>query len=295
MSSDLTVNRWQRYGHDRLYVNTGEGVSLGYWDRKTRTATVLQPARRDEFDDALWKQGPTALAASVEAAAVIAAPTVAVAAPIIASRPRYDLAGNRPGQGLLMKAAEARRERPVMTRLARLLGVHTHERADRVGAQGEIAVARRLDRLDDRWRVLHSISVSSGGRDIDHLVIGPSGVFSINAKHHPTARVWVANETLMVNGHRQRYVVKSRYEARHAAGVLGAALGRTVPVTGVIAIVGASKGMTIKEQPRHGEVVVTTRRAVNRQLRKGPERLTRGEVAEIYAIARLSTTWLPSR
>lgn len=99
----------------------------------------------------------------------------------------------------------------------------------------------------------------------------------------------------MVNGHRRPYVPKSRYEALHAAGRLRAALGRTIPVTGVIAIMGATKGLTIKEQPRHGEVVVTTRRAVHLLLRKRPARLTAGEVAEIYAAARPSTTWLPSR
>lgn len=96
-----------------------------------------------------------------------------------------------------------------------------------------------------------------------------------------------------MNGRREPYVPKSRYEPLHAAGRLGAALGRTVPVTGVITIMGATKALTIKEQPRHGEVVVTTRRAVHRLLRKHPERLTSGEVAEIYAVARLSTTWLP--
>ena len=33
------------------------------------------------------------------------------------------------------------------------------------------------------WRVLHSIRLANRV-DIDHLPIGPGGVFSINTKHH---------------------------------------------------------------------------------------------------------------
>jgi hypothetical protein len=97
----------------------------------------------------------------------------------------------------------------------------------------------------------------------------------------------------MVNGQRTTYVPASRYEARHAAGVLGSALGHPVPVTGIIAVMGASKGFTIKEQPKHGEVLITTRRAVHRLLRRRPTVLSAAEVDAIYAVARRSTTWLP--
>ncbi len=98
----------------------------------------------------------------------------------------------------------------------------------------------------------------------------------------------------MVNGHRGP-PSEEPVEALHAAGRLRAALGRTIPVTGVIAIMGPPRASRSREQPRHGEVVVTTRWAVHLLLGKRPERLTAGEVAEIYAAARPSTTWLPSR
>jgi hypothetical protein len=56
--------------------------------------------------------------------------------------------------------------------------------------------------------------VGDNGADIDRLVIGPGGVFSLNAKHHPGGKVWVGGNTLMINGHRQPYIRNSRFEAQ---------------------------------------------------------------------------------
>jgi hypothetical protein len=61
-------------------------------------------------------------------------------------------------------------------------------------------VGARLDRLPDGWCVLNAIPVGDRGADIDHLVIGPGGVFTLNTKHHPKGKVWVAENALLVNG-----------------------------------------------------------------------------------------------
>ena len=82
-----------------------------------------------------------------------------------------------------------RQAAPVKTLLARVLGVHTDERAWRIGADGEEAVAARLAKLGGHWRVLHAVPVGDRGSDIDHVVIGPAVVFTINSKHHPHASV----------------------------------------------------------------------------------------------------------
>jgi hypothetical protein len=49
-------------------------------------------------------------------------------------------------------------------------------------AQTVRAVAKGLPKLDEAWRVLHSVPVGSRDSDIDHVVIGPGGVYTINAK-----------------------------------------------------------------------------------------------------------------
>ena len=77
---------------------------------------------------------------------------------------------------------------PVRTLPVSVLKVHTDERAWRIGAEGAEKVAARLAKFvkkDPRWRSLHAIPVGENGSDIDHLVIGPGGTFTLNSKHHP--------------------------------------------------------------------------------------------------------------
>jgi hypothetical protein len=59
-------------------------------------------------------------------------------------------------------------------------------RAWRDGARGERATARRLRRLErEGYTVLHDLAVPGNTRaNIDHLVIGPSGVFVIDSKRY---------------------------------------------------------------------------------------------------------------
>jgi hypothetical protein len=54
-----------------------------------------------------------------------------------------------------------------------------------------------------------SIAVGNKRPDIDHLVIGPAGVFSLNAKRHKEAKISVAGDVSMVNGRRQFYCRQS--------------------------------------------------------------------------------------
>ena len=203
-----------------------------------------------------------------------------------------DLSHNRPGQAAREQAVAHRQAAPVRTLFARVLRVHTDERAWRVGADGEEAVAARLAKLGPDWRVLHAVPIGERGSDIDHVVIGPAGVFTINAKHHPNASVWVGGNTFMVNGQRQPYIRNSRHEAQRASRLLTAACGFPVAATGLIAVMGAHKGFTVREQPPGGDVNVVTRKDVDRWLRRrdadvlGPE-----QVEAVHGAARRSDTW----
>jgi len=168
----------------------------------------------------------------------------------------------------------------------------TDERAWRNGADGEEAVAARLAKLGGRWKVLHAIPVGENGSDIDHVVIGPAGVFTINTKHHPKASIWVAGDTFMVNGQRVPYIRNSRFEALRAAKLLQAAAGGTpVAVTGLIAVMSPVKSFRVRSQPSDGRVVVVTRREVARWLVRQPVTLEDEKVEAIYVVGRRSTTW----
>jgi hypothetical protein len=172
--------------------------------------------------------------------------------------------------------------------LARVLRLHTDERAWRIGADGEEKVAKQLQKLGAEWRVLHAIRVGAAGADIDHLVIGPGGVFSLNAKMHPGAKVWVAGDTVLVNGKRQPYVRNSRFEARRASNLLTATCGFPVMVSGVVVVVAASD-LVIKAAP--SDVHLVARRQIARWLRRRPPILAQETVEHIFERGRSSSTW----
>ena len=199
-----------------------------------------------------------------------------------------DLATNVAGAAARAKRDEVRAAAPVFHLLARVFRVHTDERARRVGAKGEMKVGLELDRLGPSWRVLHAVGVGERGSDIDHVVIGPAGVFTLNTKTHPSAKAWIGDRAVMVNGQRTNYVRNSRFEGRRAAGLLSAACGHPVDVTPVIVFVDLAD---ITEKGMPTDVYVTTRRRLLRWLTSLPTVLDGSTVDAIYAQARLSTTW----
>jgi hypothetical protein len=212
--------------------------------------------------------------------------------------PAADLLSNMAGQSARQRAdeewARRRQERPVRAYLGRVLQAPTDERAWRIGAEGEAIVARELvtlARRDPRWGFLHSIPVGNRGSDIDHVVVGPGGVFTLNAKHHPGAQIWVGANTFMVNGHRQPYIRNSRHEAERASRLLSNALGAHLPVHGVIVPVGA-RTFTLKTPP--ADVSVVPRMRLAKWLRKLPVVLNEADIKAIFEAARRPSSWIDS-
>jgi hypothetical protein len=56
------------------------------------------------------------------------------------------------------------------------------ERRDR-GATGEEEVGELLEGLGGEWRVEHDVSLGRG--NVDHVLVGPAGVFTVETKSHP--------------------------------------------------------------------------------------------------------------
>ncbi|MEV0525811.1 nuclease-related domain-containing protein [Streptomyces sp. NPDC050439] len=73
------------------------------------------------------------------------------------------------------------------------------------------------------WRVLHGVPKANGG-DIDHLLIGPGGVFSINTKNHDAASVWVGDMMARVDQGKP-----VRYAAEREVSSLGPVTGELTP------------------------------------------------------------------
>ena len=53
-----------------------------------------------------------------------------------------------------------------------------------IGAQGEVSVIRVLRNLDPSFKKIHDVFLPGNGGNIDHVVVGPTGVFVIETKNH---------------------------------------------------------------------------------------------------------------
>jgi hypothetical protein len=199
----------------------------------------------------------------------------------------YDLSMNRPGATLRVKAVEIKQAHPFLVFILRLFGEHNQERAWRRGAEGEEEVGWQLRKLGDGWEVLHSVPVGTGDTDIDHVVIGPPGVFTLNSKNHLGGRVTVTPKAIYVNGKYQPYLAKSRAEGKRATKLLTAACGYEVIAQPLIVIIASD----LKIKGATEGVKVISRKRISRWLLNQRQTLLPEEVDAIYAVARLSSNW----
>ena len=297
--TEWVVRPWARYGHQRLYAETPGGTALGYLDVKTGRYHADDMSNLPLLKHAISEH------LAFSEARTFTSPRPPAPGPSEAPEPRtpeelgpgsppswVDLSATQPGAAARERAlAEREAQGWFLHGLARLSGARTQERAWRIGADGEQAVAEQLGKLGPQWHVLHAVRVGERGSDIDHVVIGPAGVFTVNAKHHPHTSIWVGGDTFMVNGQRVPYVRNSRHEADRASRLLTEQAGFPVVAVGVIAVMGAHKGYTIKKQPEDGRVVVVQRRRVSSYLQSLPVSLSSCQIDVIYDVARRSTTW----
>jgi len=200
------------------------------------------------------------------------------------------LVGRKPGASAARKARELRRADPLGVVRSLLLRERTDARAWQKGANGERVAGFFLGRLPGAWHVFHDVPVGERGANIDHVVVGPAGTFTINAKNL-TGKVWVGERAVRHNGHPTDYLPKSVAEAERASRLLSAALGRPVEVRGALAIL--ADDWTIDAQPI--DVRVGSPHSIRDWLVRLPVTLSPHEVIAIAAAAAKPSTWVRPR
>ena len=199
--------------------------------------------------------------------------------------------GGTPAASVIAECLRVQSEAPPRSAFARILGrspLSEDSHPWYVGALGELEVARRLEALGDGWTVVHSVPIGTRGSDIDHVVVGPPGVFTLNTKHHAGAKVWVGGRRLLVNGQKTEHLRNTRHEAPRTQKLLSSALGADVPVRGVIVVVGA-KQITVREQP--ADVAVLASPQLVRWLKKQKPALDAALGATVAAAVCAKETW----
>lgn len=131
--------------------------------------------------------------------------------------------------------------------LARALRLLDRRRSYRLGAQGEQAVGEELNRLVAKGcHVFHDVPADDF--NIDHVVVGPAGVFAVEtkARRKPTRGKGKEDATVIFDGERlvfpdwkeSRCLKQARNQARWLSEWLASPTGERVPVMPVLALPG---------------------------------------------------------
>ncbi|HSH58149.1 MAG TPA: NERD domain-containing protein [Acidimicrobiales bacterium] len=103
----------------------------------------------------------------------------------------------------------------------------------RRGQEGEVRTGRALDALPQGYIVLHDLRMPGSRTNIDHVVIGPTGVFTVETKNY-SSDVVVRRGVARHAGHSMAKVVQ---QAKRQAEALATALDRGV--NAVVCVQGA--------------------------------------------------------
>jgi hypothetical protein len=206
-----------------------------------------------------------------------------------------DLADNRPGSA--DPPAPVRQRRSGVVRLSEsgeeLPDEDTRELAWRARSQQARKMGPRLEKhLSPAWRVLHSLPLGDTDGTVDHLLIGPGGVFTLSTHEHRDGRVWVSRHDIRINGERVPYIRPAIGQARRIGRLLSAASGRRVRVTPCLVIVtGSTHPDVVFQEPFEGVMVIDSSRVV-RTFRELADVLTPDVVDRLFDAARRRSSWV---
>lgn len=160
------------------------------------------------------------------------------------------------------------------------------------GAIGEEILAQRLTDLPDTFRVLHDRRIPGTRANIDHIAIGPSGVWVIDAKRYKGRR-----PSLHVEGGIIRPRVESlRVGGRDRTGLVHGVTSQiervslalddtTVPVTGALCFIEADWPLVGGGFTVDGIHVVWPRLLVKRMIEEPPHGIDVAGIHELLAAA----------
>lgn len=158
-------------------------------------------------------------------------------------------------------------------------------------AVGQLEVVAKLDRLGHEWSVLHGLPGAAGTDGpalIDHLVIGPAGVFAVNAYNHARQNVLVSRRAFVVEGHHLQYIRQAEAAIGQVERMLEASAGHRVRASTIIVVIDPGS-LQVRGVPR--DVFVVEAASLPRWLKARDRELGAAAVAELTALAHLGTTW----
>ncbi len=203
------------------------------------------------------------------------------------------------GQRAMREVVEAQAGARPRTALERLLGIRALTPSARRAydtALGDAVVGPMLEQLGPRWDVLHDVPVSPRDTDgvsrtIDHLVIGPAGVFAIRAVHCAGEDVVVDGAALVIGGVARDDLAELAASAAFAGHVLAPAAADGSEDLEVIPLLVAVEAARIVVRVEPEAVGVIGLSQVRRTLGQRRPRLGGEAAASISDLADRAETW----
>jgi hypothetical protein len=196
---------------------------------------------------------------------------LAIAVPVAALAAEANLPGTGPWVALMATIGIARALWPDRSRVDRWSK----------GANGEEKVARALEALAPGYFVLHDRGIPGSKANIDHVVVGPPGVFIVETKN-VAGRVTVEGGRLRVAGREKGYVEQAWREAvavQSAAAETFASLG--IDVKPLLCF--TRDGLPRKATSAEGVPLLSPRGVVS-TIRSMPSRLDPEQVAALHEL-----------
>jgi len=181
---------------------------------------------------------------------------------------------------------DARMQQATVGSGSRLAGLLHASRAWRREANAEHVPGVWLGRLPEGWFVFHDVPLGERGAIVDHVVIGPGGVFTIDTKDL-TGAIRVNARSVVHNGRRTTFLAKASAGALRAARLLTAAIDRPVEVRGLLAIL--ADEWIVKRLP--DDVYVGGPGSVKHWMLQQPPVLRPSDVIVLVAAASKPGTW----
>lgn len=195
-----------------------------------------------------------------------------------------------PAYGYMAECLRLQSDARRQSRIARLFGANPLCAGAREwfrDAQREVRNAKRLKNLGSAFTLLHA--THDDDIAVDHLVIGPTGVFTITTKNHSGYRIRVENDVLTVNTRRTHHIRDARFEAARAAKLLDPKASGKVTVIPLIAIVDPRS--LAFGRPRPTDLVVLASSHLVRTITRRPRVLSDDAVAELVIRAQQGGRW----
>ena len=187
-----------------------------------------------------------------------------------------------------LRRQSAARPRGRFTIFLGLSPLHPDARSAYHEAVGKLVVATQLARLSDEWTILHAVPLGADDGELDHLVVGPGGVFVIATRNYRGSKIRAGGNLLTVDGRKTDEIRSLRYAERRASDLLRQAVGVPVSVSPIIVV---TESAALALDAKSPTLPVLSLDRIPRWFTTRDRVLSQAAVERIATVASRESTW----